>query len=128
MRILLDTHTFLWWLEDNPQLSQTARDAISNWDNEILISTATIWEISIKYGYGKLALAEPPDTFLPDMISQEGFTVLPVKLEHATHVYKLPLHHRDPFDRLLIAQSQIENCPLISADRQFSAYGISILW
>ena len=123
-RLLVDTHAVLWWLADDPALSTAAREAIAAPDNELLVSVASLWEIAIKKSLGKLTA---PDD-LPVTISDEGFGWLPVGAPHAWHVHELPLHHRDPFDRLLVAQAHLERLTVITADRRFDDYGIETCW
>ena len=123
-RLLVDTHVLLWWLTDDPGLSPTARDALAEPRNEVLVSTASMWEIAIKRGLGKLSA---PDD-LPDHIASEGFGWLPISAEHAWRVRDLPPHHRDPFDRLLVAQALVEELPIVSADPRFAPYGVDARW
>jgi PIN domain nuclease of toxin-antitoxin system len=123
-RLLVDTLALLWWLGDGPALSSVARDAIAAPSNEPLVSVATIWEIAIKRSIGKLTA---PDD-LPDRILGEGFALLPISQVHAWEVRDLPVRHRDPFDRLLVAQGLIERLPIVTADTRLGAYGITVLW
>lgn len=123
-RLLVDTHALLWWLTDDPALSAVARAAIADGASEPLISAASIWEIAIKQSLGRLTA---PDD-LPETILSEGFTVLAVDAEHAWRVRQLPLHHRDPFDRLLVAQALTQQIPIVTADAQFDAYGVQVRW
>ena len=124
MRVLLDTHAVLWWLSDDHALSEAARAAIANPENEPLISVASLWEIAIKRSLGRL---ETPDD-LPTTIEAEGFAWLAVGTHHAWNVRALPFHHRDPFDRLLIAQALGDRLPVITTDPHFDAYGVEVLW
>jgi PIN domain nuclease of toxin-antitoxin system len=126
--LLLDTHAMLWFFWGDPQLSANAKAAIEDPDNRKLISIASCWEIAVKVGLGKLDLGEPSRTFLPREISNNNFELLPIGLNHIAEVEGLPMHHRDPFDRLLLAQAIIENLPVISADRVFEQYGVTRLW
>jgi PIN domain nuclease of toxin-antitoxin system len=128
MRLLLDTHAFLWFAWDDPKLSRRANDLIEDGANQILVSAASVWEIAIKVGTGKLVLAKPLDHFLDEHFARNEFEVLPVERRHAAHIAALPLHHRDPFDRMLVAQSIVEAMPLVSADPALDAYGITRLW
>jgi PIN domain nuclease of toxin-antitoxin system len=128
MRYLLDTHTFLWWNMDDAQLSSLAKELIADGNNEIFISAASAWEIAIKTARGRLTLPEDPTRYVSNRLSLHGFQALPVQIHHAVQVYKLPLHHADPFDRLLIAQSQIESMSLISADMEIRKYEIEVIW
>lgn len=123
-RLLLDTHTVLWWLSDDPALSPTAREAIAAPSNEPLVSAASIWEIAIKRALGKLTA---PDD-LPDRIAEQGLGWLAVQPGHAWQVRALPAHHRDPFDRILIAQALIEQIPVITTDSRFRDYEIELRW
>jgi PIN domain nuclease of toxin-antitoxin system len=128
MRLLLDTHTFLWWNTEDPQLSSRARELIGDGQNEIFLSAASAWEISIKTAQGKLVLPEPPAQYISNRISLYQFHPLPVQIHHAVQVYNLPMHHADPFDRLLIAQSQVESLPLISMDANIRNYDVEVIW
>lgn len=128
MRLLLDTHALLWFLEDNPDLSPKAKAAIEHPDTETLVSIASLWEIAIKANLGKLELTEPYETLFPAQLDMNGFIQLPVRLPHLYQLERLPQIHRDPFDRLLIAQARAENLIIVSQDTHFPAYGVSILW
>jgi PIN domain nuclease of toxin-antitoxin system len=123
-RLLVDTDALLWWLDDAPELSAVARAAIADPANQPLVSTASVWEIAIKASLGKLTV--PPE--LPDEIDDAGFTWLPVGVEHGWAARELPFHHRDPFDRLLIAQALEEHLPLVTRDPHFAAYGVACRW
>ncbi|HBG07303.1 MAG: twitching motility protein PilT [Geobacteraceae bacterium GWC2_58_44] len=127
-RLLLDTHTFLWWVDDAPQLSAAVRRVIADANNVCYLSMASCWEMSIKSSLGKLKLAKPVERFVSEQLAANGFTLLNIELRHAAKVEKLPFHHRDPFDRLLIAQAMIEKLPIVSADRAFSEYSVKVLW
>src|SRR5438128_11678927 len=105
MNLLLDTHVFLWFCQDEPALSGSAKTLIEDAANRKLVSLASCWEIAIKAGLGKLKLGEPSGSYLINALSRTGFDLLPISLAHATGVETLPLHHRDPFDRLLVAQA-----------------------
>lgn len=128
MTLLLDTHTFLWFCQDDPSLSATAKALIEAPGNRKLVSVASCWEIAIKVGLGKLTLGEPSGTYIPNALSRTGFDLLAISLTHATIVESLPRHHKDPFDRLLICQAQAEGVPIVSADCHFDPYGITRLW
>lgn len=128
MRILLDTHTFLWWINNDAQLSNTARQLIGEAANEILISTVTGWEIAMKAQLGKLTVAADLDPFITAQITQNYFTLLPIKWNHALHIYTLPLYHRDPFDRMLVAQSQLEQIPILTIDSLITQYDVKTIW
>ena len=128
MRALLDTHTFLWWNLDAPQLSSAAREFIATGGNEIFLSAASAWEIAIKTAKGRLTLPEPPDQYVAERMRLHHFSALPIELSHALEVYRLPDIHQDPFDRLLIAQSQLEKMPLLTADSEINRYQVEVIW
>ncbi len=128
MRILLDTHTFLWFVSDDPRLTDSAKSAIENIDNERFISIAGIWEMAIKISIGKLKLSKPFSYLIPDQLEINDINLLPIKLYHLKKITKLHFYHRDPFDRLIIAQSLTENIPIISNEKIFDQYGIIRLW
>lgn len=128
MIVLIDSHALLWFLQGNSQLSPTARDSIEDADNEKLVSIASCWEISIKAGLGKLRLTEPTRILLEREIPRNNLRLLSITLEHATAVESLPHHHRDPFDRLLIAQAICEGVPIVSGDAAFDAYPVARIW
>jgi len=128
MRALLDTHTFLWWNLDAPQLSSVAREFIATGGNEIFLSAASAWEIAIKTAKGRLTLPEPPDQYVAERMRLHHFSALPIELSHALEVYRLPDIHQDPFDRLLIAQSQLEKMPLLTADSEINRYQVEVIW
>lgn len=127
MRLLLDTHIFIWFVLSPSQLSMTALAAIQNPQNRVFLSLVSAWEMSIKSGLGKLSLTQPIEPFFTNQAPQNQFEILPITLPHIAAVERLPQHHRDPFDRLLIAQSLTEAMPLISADRAFDPYSISLI-
>jgi PIN domain nuclease of toxin-antitoxin system len=122
VRLLLDTHVLLWWLADDRHLSKEARTMIANGNNQLLVSAASIWEIAIKAGLGRINI-ELDD--LEDAIVKSGFQPLPIAVQHAIRVGRLPDVHRDPFDRMLVAQASIEELRLITHDRVFERYGLS---
>jgi PIN domain nuclease of toxin-antitoxin system len=124
LRILLDTHAYLWWLNDDANLSISARDCIADTDSIVHISAATVWEVSVKSAAGRLDLGE---TDVLGAIEANGFTELPITARHAAHAAWLPRHHGDPFDRLLIAQALVEGLTLVSSDRAFAAYDVPLL-
>lgn len=128
MRLLLDTHALLWFLDDSALLSSTAKSLIEDPGNHKLVSVATCWEIAIKAGLRKLDLGEPAATFLPRELATNHFDLLNIELRHVLAVEALPLHHRDPFDRLLIAQAITDNLPLVSLDAAFAPYGVQQKW
>lgn len=128
MKALLDTHTFLWWNLDSPQLSNAAREFIGNGRNQIYLSAASAWEIAIKYAKGRLTLPEVPEAYVAGRLQRHNFLVLPIHISHALQVAHLPDIHADPFDRLLIAQSQIEKLPLLTADSFIPQYQVETIW
>ncbi len=127
MRLLLDTHALLWWLADDPRLSPRARRAIASTGNEIIVSAVTAWEMAIKHKAGKLEIEELLNG-LEDKLAEEGFSVLPISLEHAVRAGGLVEHHKDPFDRMLAAQCQAEGLAIISSDTLFAHYGVRRIW
>jgi PIN domain nuclease of toxin-antitoxin system len=128
MRLLLDTHAFLWWVGDSAALSKRARRAIADADNECLVSAASCWEMAIKVSVGKLELPGTVERFVPHQMMVNGFHELPVDLRHAAGVARLPFHHRDPFDRLLVSQALEEDLRVVSADPTFGKYGVTRIW
>ena len=128
MRILLDTHTFLWWIADDPQLSIAARQIIENTDNILYLSAASGWEIAIKARLGKLELPDDVPGYVSEQIAINVIQVLPIEMSHALQVYTLPGHHRDPFDRLLVAQSQVEQLPILTIDPLIAKYAVATIW
>jgi PIN domain nuclease of toxin-antitoxin system len=128
MRALLDTHSFLWWIMDDPRLSRRARSFIADGRNEIFFSAASGWEIVIKAQRNRLRLPDTPEGFVAEQLTVNGFQSLPILLSHALNVYELSEHHRDPFDRLLIVQSRLEDLPLITADQDIAKYDVEMIW
>ena len=128
MRLLLDSQALLWFCEGNAALSAAARAAIEDAQNEKFVSHGTAWEVAIKTSLGKLKLAVPYEDFFPGVLLANGFQELAPDFRHYRELIGLPFHHRDPFDRLLIAQAKIEGFTVVTSDPQFSAYGIPILW
>ncbi len=124
MRILLDTHVWLWMTAEPERLGPEARALVEDPSNEILLSAASAWEIAVKVGTGKLQLPEPPSTYIPSRMQLGGVTPLPVTVAHAAAVAGLPQHHRDPFDRILVVQSRIEGVPFLTSDPQIDAYDV----
>ena len=127
MNLLLDAHALLWALADPGRLLEGVRQKIEDPDNSVHISTATAWEIAIKVGLGKLPVPGDLQDWLPAALSASHFLHLPVTLEHALGVERLPLHHRDPFDRLLITQAVVEGMTIVTRDRAFEPYGVQLL-
>jgi PIN domain nuclease of toxin-antitoxin system len=128
MILLLDTHTFLWFVMNDPRLSARAKSLIEDPGNQRLLSVASAWEMAIKVSLNKMTLTEPLHPFLLTQLTQNQTSLLPITLEHLQIVSSLPFHHRDPFDRLIIAQSLVDNLSLLSADASFDAYGVARLW
>lgn len=128
MRVLLDTHALLWWLFNDPKLSQLARDLIKEPGNTVLMSSASAWEIATKYRLGKLPEAGEVAQNLPELLRTARIDVLPISVEHALAAGHLPGPHRDPFDCMLIAQAQLERIPIITTDGEFSKYDVQIMW
>ena len=126
MRILLDTQCWLWMQASPERFSASAVRRIEDPDNDLFLSAASSWEIAIKMGLGKLSLPMPPSDYVPDRLLSSGVVGLPIEHGHALHVASLPHHHRDPFDRLLIAQAQIEQLTILPADRQLAQYDVQI--
>jgi PIN domain nuclease of toxin-antitoxin system len=128
MRLLLDTHALLWFVMEDPRLTETARIGMSERQNQKLVSLASLWEIAIKYSLGKLDLTMPLSEFIPTHLTPEKVQLLQITVPHLLTVASLPHHHRDPFDRLLIAQALTEDVPIVSHDDHFDAYGVQRLW
>ncbi len=128
MKVLLDTHTFLWWVTNDSRLSKTVIEVIQNPEIEVLLSVVTPWEMVIKVGIGKLQLSDPPEVLVREQRARHHFQILPIKLEHVLKVGTLPDHHKDPFDRLLIVQALEENVPLVTDDPLIQRYALNILW
>ncbi len=128
MRALLDTHAFLWWITDDPRLSRRAREIIADGANRLFLSAVSGWEIAIKAGLGRLILERDPGVFVIEQMAANAIEDLPIFMGHVLRVYDLPSHHRDPFDRLLVAQAQMENLPIVTADPMISLYDVEVLW
>jgi PIN domain nuclease of toxin-antitoxin system len=128
VKALLDTHAFLWWISDDPGLSEKAREIIADGRNDLFFSAASGWEISIKAGLGRLEAPENLQRFITDQLSRNAIQVLPIYLSHALHTGSLPDHHRDPFDRILVSQAILEEMPLLSADSHLSRYPVEVIW
>jgi PIN domain nuclease of toxin-antitoxin system len=128
MRLLLDSHAFLWFCAGDSNLSKTARTAIENSNNQKFIGHGTAWEIAIKLTLGKLKLNVPYEDLFPGALDTNGFTMLDADVRHYRELILLPMLHRDPFDRLLVAQAKVEQMSLVSRDLSLAAYGIPIIW
>ena len=128
MKILLDTQIFLWSLTEPKRLGKKTRSLLKSKENQLYLSAASSWEISIKASLGKLPLPETPDKYISSRIASLKIVPLDIKHYHTFAVYQLPLHHRDPFDRILIATATVENFYLMSADEKFNYYNVNLLW
>jgi len=128
VRLLLDTHAFLWFIEGSARLSLDARAAIEDSNNERYLSIASLWEMSIKAAAGKLEIPRPIQTLIQRHITGNAIDLLPIQGEHLETLISLPNHHKDPFDRVLLAQAQVEDLVLISCDGNFDAYDVKLLW
>ncbi len=128
MRLLLDTHTFIWFVIGDPRIRPDLRERIANENNQKLLSKASVWEVAIKQSIGKLNFARPFRDVIEQQLATNGIDLLDISLAHIEIVASLPRHHRDPFDRLIIAQGIVENLPIISADTIFDAYPIQRIW
>lgn len=128
MRMLLDTHTLIWSADEPNRITPTAMAVMGDPANDLLLSAASIWEIAIKYSRGRLPLSLPYRDWMNRAISDLDLTMLPITLDHAERQAILPWNHRDPFDRLLVAQAQVEGAPLVSSDAALDSYGVARLW
>jgi PIN domain nuclease of toxin-antitoxin system len=124
LKLLFDTHAALWWLSGDDRFGETAAGHLTDDTNQVLLSAAVVWEVAVKRSLGKL---DAPNDFAPTLLGA-GAQGLPVTLDHAAAVEGLPWHHRDPFDRMLIAQASIEGAVLVSRDEVFRAYGVTLVW
>jgi len=128
VKALLDTHTFLWWIANDPQLSPRARQIMEDANTEPLLSAVSGWEIAIKSHLGKLKLPLDLQGFVAEQLRINAIQVLPIQMIHALHVFTLPDHHRDPFDRMLVAQSQLEHLPILTCNPQIARYAVTVMW
>lgn len=128
MRAILDTNSFLWFISGNEKLSNAAKIFISDFNNELILSTASLREIAIKISIGKLELLQPYDKLIPQQLEENDIVILPIILKHLSKLIELSFHHRDPFDRLIIAQALSEDVPVISSDAIFSEYPVKLIW
>jgi len=127
MNILPDTHAFMWFVNGDPMLGKAAKDAIENLENKALMSVASLWEIAVKVNIGKLSLSRPY-TEIKDRMEENFIELLPITFDHTVLLTDLPLHHRDPFDRLIIAQAMTEKMTVLTKDENFKHYPIDIIW
>ena len=128
MRLLLDTHAFIWYTTDSSRLTATGRSLIDNGENDILLSTASVWEMAIKHSIGRLTFSMPFMEFIKQQIAVNRIDIVEITFDHIEVVASLPLHHRDPFDRLIIPQSMVQQIPILSVDAIFDAYAIARVW
>lgn len=128
MRILLDTHAFLWWITDDDRLSAVASGSIGASDNQVFLSAASAWEIMTKSRIGRLPLPEPVDGFIARHLEENAFQPLPITMRHTFELGTLPDLHRDPFDRILVAQALVEKIPLVTGDQAVRSYPITTIW
>jgi len=128
VKAFLDTHTFLWCATGDPRLPKRLALMLSDRKNTLLLSVASAWEIAIKARIGKLHLPEHVAAYIPDRLAKLGIEIAPISLDHVLATASLPLHHGDPFDRLLIAQSRVEGIPIVTVDSGFKKYGVEVLW
>ena len=128
MKYLLDTGVWLWSVGDPARMPPATREVLADRSQEIFLSAVTSWEVAIKAATGKLELPEPPTTYVPSRMVMQGLRPLPVSHQHALAVFRIPHHHRDPFDRLLMAQALVEDLTILTADREFKKYDVPILW
>jgi len=128
MTLLLDTHSFLWFAAGSSQMSAKARALIEDPANDKFLSLASLWEMAIKISLGKLKIDAPFEEFIHRQLRINGFEMFDIRFDHIAKIISLPLHHRDPFDRLLISQSLVEQIPIVSIDSIFDSYGVQRLW
>lgn len=128
MRVLLDTNSFLWFISGSDRLSIDAKNFIADMQNQLVLSAASLWEIAIKISLGKLDLLQPYGQLISQQLEENDIAVLPLEIGHLNKVIDLPFHHRDPFDRLIIAQALAEEIPVISSDAVFSQYAVKLIW
>ena len=127
MKLLLDTHTFLWFINDSPQLSTEVKNLLES-EVDLALSVASLWEIAIKASLGKLTLPDTYDKFIPQQLTLNDIEILPISMADLALVATLPFHHRDPFDRLLIAQAIVEQISIVSVDTMFDSYRVNRIW
>lgn len=128
MSLLLDSHAYLWWATGDARLSEVAKAAIADTEQDVALSAVTVWELGIKHALGKLSFAAPLQHLLVEEPRRRGLTMLPVTHAHAARAFELPMIHRDPFDRMLAAQAELEGRVLVTRDRRLAEYGVRTLW
>ena len=128
MKALLDADAFIWWVLDMPNLTETCREIVTSGDNEIVVSVASAYEIAYKAEQGRLTLPEPPEAYVRHRLAANGFASLAIELSHALRAATLPRIHGDPFDRMLVAQAQIEGLAILTADPAISRYDVETIW
>jgi PIN domain nuclease of toxin-antitoxin system len=128
VRLLVDTHCWLWYLLSPERLNKKAQRTLRDAGNDVFFSVASTWEIVIKFGLGKLDLPSPPSEYIPDRLERLGHQALTIRQHHVLRLEALPAHHRDPFDRLLVAQAQVEDLRLMTADKVLTAYDVPVFW
>lgn len=128
MKALLDTSAFLWIIASSDRLGTNARHYISDLNNELFLSVASLWEIAVKASLNKLELLRPFEQLIPDQLEKNAIDILPIEISHLSELMKLSFHHRDPFDRLIIAQGISEKLPIISNDAAFQNYSVDLIW
>ena len=129
MRVLVDTHVLLWWASSRgSRLSEPVQQLLADGTTDVSVSMASVWEIAIKAGTGRLQLPDAVERYIPDRLMRHGFDLLPIELSHALHAGSLPRIHGDPFDRMLIAQAQVEGLPLVTADPAIGQYDVEVIW
>ncbi|MEX2183953.1 MAG: type II toxin-antitoxin system VapC family toxin [Chloroflexota bacterium] len=129
MRVLIDTHVFLWWAsERGARVSEWARELLGDGTNQVSMSMASAWEIAIKVGSGRMVPPEPIERYLPDRLRHHGFDLMSIELPHVLRAGELPRLHGDPFDRMIVAQAQIEGLPILTADPAISRYDVETIW
>jgi PIN domain nuclease of toxin-antitoxin system len=128
MKLILDTHTFIWWANEPEKLSEKALTACQDNSNTLILSVVSVWEMQIKMQLGKLKISRPIEKLIKTQQQANGLQVLPIELAHVLSLSGLPSHHKDPFDRLLITQANVEGAILVSVDLVFSSYSVKVLW
>ncbi len=128
MNLLIDTHVFLWMYDEHEKLSKTAKTLLTDFENDLFLSTVSIWEIQIKFKSGKLRLDDPIEVMLDEQMQANNMIILDVKRSHAVNIINLPTFHKDPFDRMLISQAMIEDLSVMTADPQFADYNAKVVW